>query len=83
MVYIILIAFLVAPIFVAQMIGKPKNRQGWVWGLFLGWLGVIIVACLGPNTPALTAKQREVAELEAEVRLVELRQRQAALTSGE
>jgi hypothetical protein len=60
---------------------------GWVWGFFLGWLGVIIVACLSDKgqaaaqRAALTAKQREVAELEAEVKLAELRKRQAELTS--
>jgi hypothetical protein len=38
----------VLPIFVGHKIGAPKNRAGWAWGLLLGWLGVIIVACLGP-----------------------------------
>lgn len=33
-----------APIFVGQLIGRRKNRAGWAYGLFLGWLGVIIVA---------------------------------------
>jgi hypothetical protein len=70
-----------APIFVAYHLGKPKNRAGWPWGLFLGWFGVIILACLSPSTAALTKKQREVAELEAEIRLVELR-RQKAATDG-
>ena len=53
-------------------------------GLVLGWIGVIIVACLSDNNPktvALTATQREVAELEAEVKLAELRKRQAALSA--
>ena len=39
------------PIFVGHKIGKPKGRAGWAWGL-LGWLGVIIVACLGPKRGA-------------------------------
>jgi hypothetical protein len=39
--------FWIAPVFVGHKIGAPKNRAGWAWGL-LGWLGVIIVACLGP-----------------------------------
>jgi hypothetical protein len=78
--------FWVAPLIVGHKIGAPKNRAGWVWGLLLGWIGVIIVACLSdksPGTAALSAKQREVAELEAEVRLAELRKRQAALGAGE
>ncbi len=40
--------FWIAPIFVGHAIGKPKLRAGWAWGLFLGWLGVIIVALLSP-----------------------------------
>jgi hypothetical protein len=40
--------FWVAPIFVGHKIGAPKNRAGWAWGLLLGWLGVIILACLCP-----------------------------------
>jgi hypothetical protein len=73
------IVFWIAPVFVGHKIGAPKNRQGWLWGLLLGWIGVIIVACLSDHQSAsLSAKQREVAELEAEVRLDELRNRQAA-----
>jgi hypothetical protein len=67
---------------VAQLIGQPKKRSGWAWGLLLGWVGVVVVACLPARdtTPAsLTAKQQELAELEAEVKMAELRQRQTAL----
>ena len=39
-------------IFVAHKIGEPKGRAGWAWGVFLGWIGVIIVACLGPSNGA-------------------------------
>jgi hypothetical protein len=35
-------------IFVGHKVGEPKHRAGWLWGLLLGWIGVIIVACLGP-----------------------------------
>jgi Protein of unknown function (DUF2510) len=42
--------FWVAPVFVGHKIGAPKNRAGWAWGLLLGWLGVVIVGCLGPGT---------------------------------
>jgi hypothetical protein len=78
--------FWVAPIFVGHKIGAPKNRAGWVSGLLLGWIGVIVVACLSNKDPqiaaqdvALTAKQREVKELEADVRLAELTARKEAL----
>jgi hypothetical protein len=36
----------VLPIFVAHSQGKAKNRAGVAYGLFLGWLGVIILALL-------------------------------------
>lgn len=36
----------VIPIFVAHSIGKPKQREGSLYGIFLGWLGVIILALL-------------------------------------
>jgi hypothetical protein len=45
---VIVAIFWVAPILVGHAIGKPKGRAGWAWGLFLGWLGVIIVALLSP-----------------------------------
>lgn len=38
----------VVPIFVARSQGHAKNRDGWVYGLFLGWLGVLILALLPP-----------------------------------
>jgi hypothetical protein len=42
---------------------------------------VIIVACLSERDP-LTEKQRQVAELQAEVKLAELRRRQAAISDS-
>jgi hypothetical protein len=36
----------VLPIYVAHQIGAPKNRNGLAWGVFLGWLGVLVVALL-------------------------------------
>ena len=46
---VVLAIFSIAPIFVGHAIGKPKGRAGWAWGLFLGWIGVIIVALLSPR----------------------------------
>ena len=40
--------FWVAPIVAGHKIGAGKNRAGWAWGLLLGWIGVLIVALLGP-----------------------------------
>ncbi len=39
----------IAAVVVATKIGAKKNRAGWAWGLFLGWIGVAIVACLSPR----------------------------------
>jgi hypothetical protein len=49
---IVTVIFLVLPIWIGQMIGGPKGRAGWAWGLLLGWLGVLIVALLGSKTTA-------------------------------
>jgi hypothetical protein len=77
---IFIAVFWVAPVFVGLMIGQPKKRAGWAWGLLLGWLGVIIVACLSEKKPQVTAqdihfaaKQREVEQLETDIRLAELK----------
>jgi hypothetical protein len=42
----------IVPIVVSYRIGVRKNRVGWLWGLLLGWLGVIILALLSPKRPA-------------------------------
>jgi hypothetical protein len=72
----VLISVWVGAIIAAQMLGSRKGRNhAWVWGALLGWIGVLVVVCLSDKSP-LTMKQREVAELEAELKLAELRQRQ-------
>jgi hypothetical protein len=43
----------IVPIFVAVSQGRAKRREGWAYGLFLGWLGVIILALL----PALPDRE--------------------------
>jgi threonine/homoserine efflux transporter RhtA len=43
--------FWVAPIVVAKKLGERKGRESaWVWGLLIGWLGVIVVALLSDKT---------------------------------
>jgi len=34
------------PIVIAIELGKSRHRTGWMWGVFLGWLGVLILACM-------------------------------------
>jgi hypothetical protein len=48
---IFILIFWIAPVVAAYMIGNRKGRTyGWVWGLFLGWIGVVIVAVLPRKT---------------------------------
>lgn len=41
----------VLPVIFAVKIGNKKNRVGlgWMFGILLGWIGVIIMACLKNN----------------------------------
>jgi hypothetical protein len=47
------------PIVIAIDLGVSRDRTGWMWGLFLGWLGVLILACMRPRP----AEQRPPKEL--------------------
>jgi len=39
----------IVPIFVAVSQGRTKDRAGLAYGIFLGWIGVIILAFLPPR----------------------------------
>ena len=69
--------FWVAPAIVGKRLGDKKQRTNGLWyGFWLGWLGVLWLALRSDmNGPTLSVKQREVAELEAEIKLTELRER--------
>ena len=51
----------ILPIWVGHRIGKPKGRAGGLWGFFLGWIGVIIVALLPPTISAPALRKRVTA----------------------
>jgi hypothetical protein len=39
-----ILTFWILPVIFAQLIASHKNREGgWVWGLLLGWIGVLVV----------------------------------------
>jgi len=52
----IVVAFIlwVAPIWLATVVGAQRGRKGlgFALGFFLGWIGVLIVALLGPTSEA-------------------------------
>jgi hypothetical protein len=41
----------VLPIYVTHKQGEAKHRTGAAWGVFLGWIGVLVLALL-PDTQA-------------------------------
>ena len=42
------VVFWIIPLFVTRAQGKPKKRDGVWYGIFLGWLGVLVLAVLPP-----------------------------------
>lgn len=45
---VLLMIVVLPPMFVAHRLGMSRDRRGWAWGFFLGWLGVVILACMRP-----------------------------------
>jgi hypothetical protein len=36
--------------YAAHALGTRKGRRNcWLWGFLVGWIGVVVVACLGPR----------------------------------
>lgn len=58
MILIYIVVLWVVPVFVAVTIGNHKRRAGLLYGLFLGWLGVLILAVL-PSAPPMTLERLE------------------------
>jgi hypothetical protein len=50
----------ILPIHVLGEIGKPKNRRGYLWGFFLGWIGVIVVARVHGKQSACSGATRDL-----------------------
>jgi Uncharacterised protein family UPF0547 len=48
-VIFLLLVLWVAPILICRWLGKHFNmHNAWLWGLFLGWIGVLIVCIKAP-----------------------------------
>jgi hypothetical protein len=56
----LIVVWTIVPIIVGHNIGKQKNRIGWLYGLILGWIGVIILVSLPPAPPATPEQGRAV-----------------------
>jgi hypothetical protein len=48
-VIIFALIFWALPVWVCVAQGKARNRNGWAWGLLLGWLGVLMIFLLPPR----------------------------------
>ena len=68
-IFLILI-FWVVPIGVAGMVGGNKGRRGlgYLLGLFLGWIGVVIIAFMPITHEKLVQRERERLEVERQAR---------------
>lgn len=70
------------PISAGHLVGSWRGkRAGWAWGLFLSWLGVLILALLPNDTPqhvAMTEIQTQVTGMDADVQALEVRGREAS-----
>ena len=65
---LILLIWTGTAIFAADIIGGRKGRRGtgFLLGLFLGWLGVAIIACTPPTRDMLVRRERERLQIQRE-----------------
>ena len=65
---LILLIWVVAAIFAASAIGNRKGRPGtgFLLGLFLGWIGVVIIALIPPTRDMLVQRERERLQIQRE-----------------
>src|SRR4051794_1951948 len=56
----------IAPLFVAVVLGDKKGRRGWLYGLVLGWIGVLFLVALRPvlGSPADTKMKVSSAQVD-------------------
>jgi hypothetical protein len=68
LVTVILLVWVVGAIFAAGAIGNRKGRPGtgFLLGLFLGWIGVIIIAVTPPTRDMLVLRERERLQIQRE-----------------
>ena len=68
LVTVILLVWVVGAIFAAGTIGNRKGRPGtgFLLGLFLGWIGVVIIAVTPPTREMLVLQERERQQIQRE-----------------
>lgn len=44
-IVVLVLVLWIAPMFAAHSLGKRRNREGFIYAFWLGWLGVILLAC--------------------------------------
>jgi len=60
---VVVLVWCAAPVYTAQRIGSRAGRRyPWLWGLLLGWIGVLIVATLTRDTRDRIERERAAAE---------------------
>jgi hypothetical protein len=67
---LILLVWAVGGIFAAGAIGRRKGRPwaGFLLGLVLGWIGVVIIALIPPTHDAQVQQERERLQVQREAR---------------
>ena len=60
-VVVVFLFWVVVPLIVGTVIGNSKGHTaaGFWLAFFLGWIGVIIVACMKPSFEAQVRRERE------------------------
>lgn len=67
---LVFLIWTVTAVIVAVLIGSRKGRPltSFLLGIFLGWIGVIIIALVPPTREKLVQRERERLEIEREAR---------------
>ncbi len=67
---VLIINAIIATIVAARIGSRRKGRPnlGLILGLLLGWIGVIIIACVPPTRDMLVLRERERLQIQREAR---------------
>lgn len=67
---LVILILVVPPVIAATIIGRRKGRPwaGFLLGLFLSWIGVILIAVTSPTYDALVRQEKERLRVESEAR---------------